>query len=53
MGGIIFNHRRCRLAKLLPHLTVVESGFDVVLDLVVVGLSLDNRQPSRLVGLGL
>ena len=38
--------------KLLPLLTVVESGFDVVLDLVIVGLGLDDRQPPGPVGLG-
>ena len=39
--------------NLLPLLTVVESGFDVIPDLVMVGLGLDNRQPLRPVGLGL
>jgi hypothetical protein len=52
VNGIVFYYRRCRLAKLLPHLAVVEYRFDIAPDLIVAGLGLNDRQPPGPIGLG-
>jgi hypothetical protein len=43
VNNIVFYYRRCRLTKLLPHLAVVECGFNIALDLIMAGLSLNDR----------
>ncbi len=53
MSGIVLNHWRRQLKKLLPFLPVIEYEFDIGPDLVVAGLGLDNRQLPRPIGLDL